>query len=315
MIVHLATMLPYFPFGQQFNDKMGTQPLPESDGLIEVDEHYLTEIALKRQLLTEWPGYYYQALPGHEIAQWEVLEAVLLSLVRFHPDQFTLRQAGGQWYWQNHRLQEETTFTFGEAMTLPLDPLDWVGRQVQEDLVLLAGDDSRLVAGQLCFGNGWCLDEKMGLPFWDIHATIVPMVSPMMQAARKLMERLPVGRPVWRLNWSVKVTDQLDMTTRHTPALDQLLLDRLPHLLPDIIGDNLFVRIERQTLTRLPRSGAILFGIHTYQNRLANEAADPDRARRMAQVFRTTPPAMLAYKGMTAFAPVLIDYLTNRSHA
>lgn len=312
-------MLPYFPFGHQFNDKMGTYPLPESDRLVEVDGHYGNEIALKRQLLTKLPNYYYQALPGHETAQWEVVEVVLQNLVRFHPSQFTLRQAGDRWHWHNHLSSEETTFTFGDSGTLPHQPLDWVGRQVQEDLTILAGADSYadtvpLVAGQLCFGNGWCLDEKMGLPFWQIHASIVPIVEPMIRAAQKLMERLPVGRAVWRVNWSVKVSNQLDMTSRHTPALDQLLADRLPHLTPDTIGDNLYIRIERQTLTRLPRSGAILFGIHTYQNRLADEvAARPDGAERMARVFSTTPPAMLAYKGMIHLLPTLLAYLTRPS--
>ncbi len=305
-----GSMLPYFPFGQRFNDKMGTAPLPESDRLVEVDAHYKAEIALKKQLLTELPAYYFQTLPGHETAQWEVLELVLQHLARFCPDWFSLWQQGKQWHWQNHLLAEETTFTFGDPGTLPVAPLDWVGRQVQEDIVILAGADSTLVGGQLCFGNGWCLNEKIGLPFWQIHAPIMPIVEPMIRAAQKLMERLPVGRPVWRVNWSVKVTDQLDMTSRHTPALDQLLADRLPSLTPNMIGSQLFLRIERQTLTRLPRSGAILFGIHTYQNRLANELnTRPDAALRLAQVFSTTPPAMLAYKGMTAFLPALLTYL------
>lgn len=311
-------MLPYFPFGQQFNDKMGTFPLPD-DLLVEVDAPYEHELALKRQLLTERPAYYYQALPGHETAQWDGLEAVLNNLAQFAPDQFTLRQDGDRWHWRNQRLNEATTFTFGDSATLPHDPLDWVGRQVQEDLTLLAGDDRyasavTLVAGQLCFGNGWCLDEKMGLPFWQIHAPIVPIVEPMTRAAQKLMERLPVGRPVWRANWSVKVTDQLDMTSRHTPALDQLLADRLPALTPDTIGDQLYLRIERQTLTRLPRSGAILFGIHTYQNLLAHEvAARPGAADRLARVFSTAPTALLDYKGMTGFMPALLTYLTQQS--
>lgn len=304
-------MLPYFPFGKQFNDKMGTIPLSESDRLVEVDEQYQDQIALKRQLLTELPNYYYQALPGYKIAQWDVVEAVLKNLARFVSDQFTLQIKGTQWYWHNHLLNEETTFTFGDAATLPHNPLDWVGRQVQEDLILLADTDIRLVAGQLCFPNDWCLDEKIGLPFWQIHAPIVPIVESMIGAAQKLMERLPVGRPVYRLNWSVKVSDQLDMTSRHTPGLKQLLADRLPSLTPETIGQQLYVRIERQTLTRLPRSGAILFGIHTYQNLLAHEATDPERAHRMAQVFSTTPPAMLDYKGMTAFLPALLTYLTR----
>ena len=181
---------------------------------------------------------------------------------------------------------------------------------MQEDLTLLAGDEATLLAGQLCFGNGWCLDEKMGLPFGPIHAPILPIAEPMLRAAQQLMVRLPAGRPVWRANWSVKITDQLDMTSRHTAALDQLLADQLPGLTPATVGERLYLRIERQTLTRLPRSGAVLFGIHTYQNRLADEIATrPGAADRLAGVFGTAPPALLAYKGMTAFMPALLTYL------
>ncbi|GAB4024177.1 heme-dependent oxidative N-demethylase family protein [Spirosoma koreense] len=306
-------MLPYFPFGQQFNEKMGTAPLSKSDRLFEVDAHYPAEIVLKRQLLTEWPNYYYRALPGYESAQWDVLELVLQQLAQFAPGQFKLRQAGDRWTWTNQLLHEETTFTFGDATTLAYAPLDWAGRQVQEDLLLLDDTDVRLVAGQLCFGNDWCLDEKLGLPFWQIHAPIAPIVEPMLRAAQQLMARLPAGRSVWRANWSIKINDQLDMTSRHTPALKQMLADRLPTLTPETIGDQLYVRVERQTLTRLPRSGAVLFGIHTYQNLLAHEADDPERATRMAQVFSTTPAAMLAYKSMTPFLSPLLTYLSRRS--
>ncbi|GAB2540417.1 heme-dependent oxidative N-demethylase family protein [Spirosoma aerophilum] len=306
-------MLPYFPFGQQFNDKMGTVFLSESDPLIEVDEHYEREVDLKRQLLTELPDYYYKALPGYEVSQWEVVSTILTTLARFLPDRFSLRQSDDRWHWRNRILDEETVFTFGDATTLPADPLDWVGRQVQEDLILLSGDQAALVAGQLCFGNDWCLDEKMGLPFWQIHAPIVPIVEPMIRAATHLMERLPVGRPMWRLNWSVKVSDQLDMTSRHLPALKQQLADRLPYLTQETVGEKLFIRIERQTLTRLPRSGAILFTVHTYQNRLADEIKSrPDAARRMASVLKSTPPAMLAYKSMTDYLPALLEYLDNQ---
>ncbi|WP_332367716.1 DUF3445 domain-containing protein [Spirosoma telluris] len=289
-------MLPYFPFGQQFNDKMGTHPLLENQCLIEVDEQYTNQLTLKRQLLTEIPDYYFQALPGYEPAQWEALGLVLETMARFTPDSFSLRQQGNHWRWQNNLLNEETTFTVGDSQTLPFAPLDWIGRQVQEDLILLSGDNSQLVAGQLCFGNDWSLDEKLGLPFWQIHAPIVPIVEPMLRAAQQFMERLPAGRPVWRLNWSVKISDQLDMTSRNKQDLEQFLHDRLPGLTPETIGNQLYIRIERQTLTRLPQSGAILFGIRTYQNLLAHEASDPKRANRMAQVFSTTPPRCLPTK-------------------
>ncbi|AKD55416.1 heme-dependent oxidative N-demethylase family protein [Spirosoma radiotolerans] len=303
-------MLPYFPFGQQFNDKMGTLSLTENERLVDVDERYQSEVALKQKLLTELPDYYFQALPGYELAQWEVLEIVLSNLVRFSPGQFSLQKEGNHWHWQNQLLHENRSFIFGDSSTLPLAPLDWVGRQVQEDLTVLAGNEATLVAGQLCFANDWCLDEKIGLPFWQIHAPIVSIVEPMLVAANKFMERLPVGRPVWRANWSVKLTNQLDMTSRHAPALKALFANRLPELTPETIGEQVYIRIERQTLTRLPRSGAILFGIHTYQNLLASEIAERrDAASRLANVFRTTPGEMLNYKSMTPFMPALLTYL------
>ena len=345
-------MLPYFPFGNYFNDKIGTVLLTENEPLVDVDTHYRAEIMVKRALLSELPNYYFQAQPGHETAQWDVLELVLNHLSRFWPDSFSLHKTGDVWQWENRMLAETATFTFGDVSTLPeyprihgsgqpsgarykkekfdqiepdeyalppnlfggdrLSPLDWVGRQIQEDLLVLAGSEPSLVAGQLCFGNGWSLDEKMGLPFWEIHAPITPIVEPMMRAAQNVMNRLTVGRPVWRLNWSIKSTDQLDMTSRRTPDLAQRLNDQLPNLRPETIDSQVFIRIERQTLTRLPRSQAILFGIHTYQNRLDHELAQrPDAAQRLLNVLNTAPPALLDYKGISPFLIPLTAHLNR----
>lgn len=306
-------MLRYFPFGQAFNDKMGTLPMAETDPLVEVDSHYWHEVALKRAQLSQLPTYYYQLLPGNDIAQWEVLERILDNLVRHFPQSFELTKRGNRWDWNNRLLNETVSFVFGDVTTLPLDPLDWVGRQVQEDLVLLIGPEATLAGGQLCFANDWCLDEKIGLSFWQLHGPVTAIVEPMMLAAQKLMERLPSGKSVWRMNWSVKVSDQLDMTSRHTPFLKKQLEELLPELTPETIGQKLVVRIERQTLTRLPRSGAVLFGIHTYQSLLAEEASDRDHALRMLKVFESTPPAMLDYKSMTALMPSLINYLEQKT--
>lgn len=308
-------MLPYFPFETKFNDKIGTVLRAENHPLIEVDEHYRTEIALKRQLLTDYPDYYFKAFAGHETTQWEVLELILTTLAQHWPASFLLERVGERWHWENRLLNETQTFTFGDVASLPQQPLDWVGRQVQEDLLVLAGDGPALVAGQLCFGNVWSLEEKLGLPFWEIHAPITSIVEPMMRAAQGVMERLPAGRPVWRLNWSIKASDQLDMTTRRMPELNAQLAELLPTLTPENAGQHLFVRIEKQTLTRLPRSGAVLFGLHTYQNRLDHElsvrpdAAERSPAQRLLNVLTTTPPAMLEYKGIAPFLDPLLGYL------
>jgi dimethylamine monooxygenase subunit A len=312
-------VLTYFPFQDHFNERPGTLPLKPADALIEVDAHYEAEIALKQQLLTNVPGYYFQATPGSELAQWDVLDAVLTDLAVRQPHQFSLRveECTGRravWHWQNHRLGTSAAFTFGNAGTLPHAPLDWVGRQVQEDLLILDGPEAVLVAGQLCFGNVWSLDEKMGLPFKAIHAPINPIVPPMMQAAQTIMARLPVGKPLWRLNWSLKTSSQLDMTTRRVPELRAEMDALLPHLTAANAGEHVWVRIERQTLTRLPtHSGAILFTVRTYQNRLVDECrVRTDGAARLLAVLETTPPAMLDYKGITPFVAPTLAWLRQQ---
>lgn len=306
-------MLLHFPFADRFNDKMGVNPLPDGQGRVEVGTAYEAEISLKRKRLAEHPDYYYRALPGTEDAQWEVLGLLLHDLHRLDDDRFFLQKSGNCWHWQNGLLNEETELVFGKPETLPLAALDWVGRQVQEDLLLLAGTPPVLVAGQLCFANDWSLEEKIGLPFAAIHAPVGDSVAPMLRAAGTFVERLPAHRPVWRLNWSFKHSDELDQTTRHAPRLKAELAALAPTLTPDTVGERLFVRVERQTLTRLPQSGAVLFTVRTHQNRLAAEAANPDRAARMLAVLRGTPPGLLDYKSITPFLAPLLRFLEEKS--
>lgn len=307
-------MLPHFPFADRFNDKMGTQPLREGEGRVEADAAYAAEIGLKRNLLAEHPDYYFRALPGTETAQWEALDLLLHDLHRLDADRFFLEKKDDRWRWQNGVLREKTDFVFGKTETLPLAPLDWLGRQVQEDLLLLAGSPPALVAGQLCFANDWSLDEKLGLPFAEIHAPVGDSVAPMLRAGAAFVERLPPNRAVWRLNWSFKHSPELDQTTRHAPRLKAELADLAPSLTPATIGQRLFVRVERQTLTRLPGSGAVLFTVRTHQSRLDAEANAPDRATRMLTVLRSTPPGLLDYKSITPFREPLLRFLEQKAH-
>jgi len=303
-------MLHYFPFDERYTLTMGTFPLKETDCLVEVDEHYTTEIAEKRRLLAEDYYYYYQTLPETYLAQWEVLEKVLQNLATSYPVYFELVIEGEQWHWYNRLLNEKHSFRFKDNSSLPLEPLDWVGRQVQEDLLLLANDETiTLNAGQLCFPNDWDLGEKFGKSFLDIHTHIPKVLGPMMMTAQKLMERLLPHRPVWRLNWNFKIHNALDMSSKYFVASRKELAALGPTLTSETIGERLYLRVERQTLTRLPQSGYILFGIHTYQNTLANEAKDPDRARRMYQVLESAPREVIQYKAIPFFEEALMKYL------
>jgi hypothetical protein len=304
--------LKYFPFGDQFELRMGTSAFREEDRLVETDGHYASEIALKRSLLEQDHRYYYRSGPNTELAQWDVLEKVLTDLARFEPDQFSLDRNGEQWSWRNEKTGETTTFIRGRAASLPFEPLDWVGRQVQEDLIILGNDPAvTLLAGQLCFANGWSLDDKFGQPFLTIHAPAPRMIDPTMQAAQKLMERIG-QRPVWRASWNFKISGQKDLSSRHTADYVRELARLGPELTPENIGQHVYIRIERQTISRLSRSNAVLFGIHLYQNTLDDEELTSEQAQHMLNVLRTTPREMINYKAIAPFESALLAYLENR---
>ena len=303
-------MLPYFPFKDDtYKMAMGVQAL-ESGCLIEIDQlHYQDELMLKNELLLNGHHDYFQAVPDSELMQWDVLALVLQNMVIHYPQYFMLIKDGDDWTWRNQLLGEETHFVFGKSESLPQSPLDWVGRQVQEDLLVLQrteeGGSMVLVAGQLCFPNAWCLDDKMEQSFLDIHQSVPLFAEYLGRSSTLLLDRLKIGRAVWRLNWSIKATSRLN----HTPRFHYEEQQASQEITHENVGERCFLRIERQALTRLPRTNAVLFTIHTYQSSLDQVIDSVDRARRMFNVMKTMPEEVLAYKAITPFAPALLSYL------
>ncbi|MFL5359083.1 heme-dependent oxidative N-demethylase family protein [Archangium sp.] len=306
-------MLPYFPFEQDsYAMTLGVRALRPDEFLIEVDApHYRDELALKEALLAANPRARFQAAPGTEPHQWETLTELLPLLARQWPHCFALdvegTGGGERWHWRNLLLGTGTRFTPGREDSLPLAPLDWLGRQVQEDLLLMDGtrEGLPLVAGSLCFPSGWCLDEKLGRPVLDIHTPVPGFGAKLGASTVRLMRGLKPGRPVTRVNWAFSVTDRLDLEPASFPEWRHLF----EGITARNAGERCFLRLERQTLSLLPRTGAILFTIHTYRAPVASEVQEPARRRRLAAVLRTVPADTLTYKRITPYLEPLLAWL------
>jgi hypothetical protein len=300
-------LLPYFTLAQTAHRlAVGARPLGEGP-IVELDaDTYAEELALKEELLQALHAYYFQAGPGTEAAQWEALALILDDLQRSHPTLFSLVQSGDVCTWRNELTGCVTSFCSGDARTLPCAPLDWVGREVQEDLLLLEGEDPfPLVAGQLCFPNRWSLDEKMGQSFLEIHGPVPGFMAEIGRASSLLLARLKPLRPVWRYNWSLTIGGELDFSTR---LYDQLQA-RVAEVTAANCGELCYMRAERQTLTRLPQTGAILFTVHTYRTPVGVMAADPLWVQRFGEILEEATPEFLAYKGVTPVLGSLRAYL------
>ena len=70
----------------------------------------------------------------------------------------------------------------------------------------------------------------------------------------------------------------------------------IPQLDADRAAELLFTRVERQTLRRLPQTGAVVFTIRVWLSPLSEIAADPARLARFATAWRSAGADFRVYK-------------------
>lgn len=126
-----------------------------------------------------------------------------------------------------------------------------------EDMCLLQpeGDAYILTAGALAWPTDWRLSDKIGLPLTAVHAPIHGYAEQLAAGVDHFIATLPAGPVFGRANWFVVASDAMRYLPDDDPA------GRFAHVTADNAGETLFVRCERQTLRRLPDSGAVLFTI------------------------------------------------------
>ncbi len=273
---------------------IGLKPLDPNEW-IEVDDRLETYLAEKERLLATMPGEVFVAEADTLAAQREVLD----MLVEFLPRRFP----------ETYRLDGDV-ISVGQTdrrVRICADdpaPLRTASLLVQEDLVLMrrAPEGWRLAAGCVCFPSSWTLAEKFGKPLNDIHVP-VPDFGPGTRAAtliERIFDRLAVEQPVERMNWSLTVDPSLHLPLSSVQRTDRAD-DRQPRFPADIAG-GAFVRVERQTLRKLPVSGDLLFTIRIHVDPVAAIARHPRRgeiAASFAEQLAALDAAQLGYKGMT----------------
>ncbi|MAW51984.1 MAG: hypothetical protein CME01_04090 [Geminicoccus sp.] len=248
--------------------RIGLQSL-DLDQWFEVDdliEHYRAE---KDRLNAAEGEAVYREEPGSVSGQAEVRALIADNLARNHP-----------------------------GLSLPVDSggsdLFEAARMVQEDLLLLSRDDSgwRLVAAALHFPSSWKLSEKFGLPLDQIHGN-VPEFGPGTRNAAlmdRIFDGLKIDQPVQRMNWSLYPN----------PTLYHPYSARSREANPDrhSIDAKSFIRVERQTLRKLPQTGDILFTVRIYLDPLTQLAKHPGAINRLREYLLALTPAERDYKGL-----------------
>jgi len=273
----------------------------------DVDEHYVAECRERAIVLAAEP-LRYQALPHMMSSQWDCLELIMESLARDYPAHFSLSKQGNRWHWLNRPLQIDQYFTFGDAATLPREPLDYITRQAQGDFVVMDQREGDLwcEAGMVTTQADWSLDFDLGMTFKEWHGP-VPLAHELQvfDRALKFLLNLRLGQPVRRLNWTMTINPRLDTSPENYPKWGP---DRATVTARNA-GDLVHLRVELQGLWRLPRSNAIVFGIRCYLISLRELATVPKWARRVHRVLKDLHPALVDYKGLTRYRDAAVAWL------
>ncbi len=307
-----------FPFPQdQYLYSVNMEPhqpkgaSPAYQHAFDVDEHYIAECRDKAITLERDPGRC-QVLPHMALAEWDTLELLMDSLSADYPEHFSLAKTGtdfgARWTWINRPLGIEQEFVFGDAATLPCGPFEYITRQAQGDFAICdqREDNLFLDAGMVTSQADWSLDFNVGMSFMQWHGP-VPLAhqAGVFERALKYLLLIRQGQPVRRLNWTMTVNPRLDTAPETFPEWGP---DRAS-LTPENIGRKLHLRVELQTLWRLPRSNALLFPIRCYLASLDELVRVPKWGKRLSRVLATLPPPLAEYKGLSRFLPTAVAYL------
>ncbi|MGQ0658155.1 MAG: heme-dependent oxidative N-demethylase family protein [Chromatiales bacterium] len=273
----------------------------------DIDEHYVAECKDRRITLEQDPGRC-QVLPHLRDAEWDLVELLMERLSRDYPEYFELTQQGSSWTWKNRPLNIEHSFTFGEPSTLPYGPFEYITRQAQGDFVLIDQRDNQLYmdGGMVTTQADWSLDFDLGMNFVEWHGP-VPVAHELgvFERALKFLLNLRYGHPVRRLNWTMTINPRLDTSPEHYHIWGP---DRTK-VTANNAGDLAHLRVELQTLYRLPRSNAILFVVRCYLINMKELVTIPKWGRRMHRVLKNLHPALVDYKGLTRFRETVVQWL------
>ena len=288
--------------------KMHTKKM-EWDDWIKIDDTYYDQMKLRRELLlsTKDTVFVSNTDDSTELAKWELFDLVVDYLPKRFPEKFELRE--GCIY--NKVLKEEISLDRND----PMDPLIRAGELTQEDWVVLEYKESEdayvVTAGIVSFPMRWSLQEKWNQPIAVIHGPVKGFMKHLVKKVSDLFRIMKPENPIQRANWAVfnDLKDPLDLYTP-TGHDERNEVNTVTPYQGELTGRILTFRAEYQTLRKLPKSGAIIFSIRTYQRFLEEFKMFPvEDAKGLIYAIENLDEDFNDYKGADFWKDAAIKYL------
>lgn len=259
------------PYAEAADFTIGLKPIAEADWF---EGGEADPAARKGRLLAAHREVVWGECPGSRPAQDEVLALVEAAV-------------GGPLAW-------------GDS-----PPLLAAAMAVADDLVLMEkGEDGWAVSAiSLCAPSFFSVSDVLGRALGDIHQPVTGFSERFLSRVVRIFDGLRPDLILERRNWSLANSGQGFMPD---PAP---MRAQIADIDPSEAGRELFVRVERQTLRRLPRTGGALFTIRVWLHPLDDLAAEPERLAAFARAWRAATPEFRAYKRLAPYDHLVEAFL------
>ena len=177
-----------------------------------------------------------------------------------------------------------------------LSLIEAIRRIIQEDICVLEKRPSgwTMTACAVAIPTQWDVASKFGKTLDTIHEPVPRYDIDLSQAMSTFFDRLRPEKPVWRANRTL--TDdpslRLEPGRRHQPLHDDVTVEN--------VADQVWLRVEYQTLRRLVRSDAIIFTIRILRQSIRSVAAHPEVLAEVLRSVSRLPADVRNYKDSTA---------------
>ncbi|KAL4977285.1 Alg9-like mannosyltransferase family-domain-containing protein [Aspergillus desertorum] len=309
--VRTTKPIPYRPFryGPNYFITMGLRSM-KWDEWIELDNQYLRYHGDKSRRLMERGDKCCATAPEAWDAAIELLEELTAYLPERYPSMFRKTSTGLA------NLLTSETFDITQR-PLPEDPMAMCARLIQDDLALMiekSDGEYYLIAGAILLAGFWRLSDKYGMRLSEIHtsADVPGYKEKLEKGIMNFFRRLKVEGPVVRNNYFIQVDD--DLAWSHSIGSEDADVVSWSTAQKDKAIEHHYFRSERQSLRRLPRTGAVVFTIRTYFEPITKIAEEPFVPGRLASAIRSWGDDVAKYKGRGKYGEVLLEYL-DRKHA
>ncbi|KAH6671343.1 hypothetical protein B0J14DRAFT_618636 [Halenospora varia] len=299
----LTEPLKFRNFKPKYHLTMGLSNSTLSE-LIEVDHTYLSRLDIRKQILKDHHDIAIQASPAIKPA----IDELYIWLTRTYlPTRFPT-----MFSWSDLGVINRAT-----GLILPIEPpadpvhtFEILGENVDNDLLLLLpsedGDGYVLKGYVTCFPAGFNTKEKFEKKLRDIHEPVPGYKEKLEKSMDRFFDKLEIGKVVKRSNWSITTHGRL-----FAASGNHLYEGEIPEI-EEVDLENTFLRCERQTLHRLPKTRALVFSFKTYMYALEDikeEGLGEDLANAIDGLKEGSVPTMHFYKRGVIWGEAVKAYL------